>query len=322
VDEHELHSFLVIADLGSVTNAAARLGTAQPTLSQLLLRLEDELGVKLFQRVSRGVVPTDAGRVFQEHARAILKQMQRAREEVKQQDPVAHHIVPVGLPSSISMLLGARLMVAVRQKLSNVSVHLVETMSGFIRAWMEDRSLDIGVLHDVSALGHLLARPLVLEEIFLIGPGGRFGPLDQQTIARTPIPFAAAQANPLILPTRQHALRQLAERQFQGEGLPLQVEMEVDSLTHIKELVAAGHGYSLLSHAAVHKELAEGSLSAVRIAPPTLRRMVYLVRNPARFISRASVQIEDLMIGLMRDLISERTWLAEPASAQLESEQP
>jgi LysR family nitrogen assimilation transcriptional regulator len=318
MDEHELYSFLVIAELGSVTNAAARLGTAQPTLSQLL-RLEDELGIKLFQRVARGVVPTDAGRVFQEHARAILKQMQRAREEVKQQDLLAHHTVQVGLPSSISMLLGARLVVATRNKLSNVSVHLVETMSGFIRAWIDDRSLDIGVLHDASALDHLLSRPLVLEEIFLIGRGGRFGPLDPKS--GTPVPFANAEASPLILPTRQHGLRQLLERQFQAEGIPLEVEMEVDSLTHIKELVGAGHGYSLLSHAAVHKELGEGLLSATRTAPPTLRRMVYLVRNPARFITTASVQVEYLMISLMRDLIKEGTWLAEPASAQLEPEQ-
>ena len=49
--------------------------------------------------------------------------------------------------------------------------------------------------------------------------------------------------------------------------------------------------------------------------------MVYLVRNPARFITTASVQVEDLMISLMRDLIKEGTWLAEPASAQLEPEQ-
>jgi LysR family nitrogen assimilation transcriptional regulator len=322
VDEHELHSFLVIADLGSVTNAAARLGTAQPSLSQLLLRLEDELGTKLFERLSRGVALTKAGRVFQEHARVILKQMQRARDEVKQQDLVTHHTVPVGLPSSISMLLGAQLMIASRDRLCHVSVHLVETMSGFIRAWIEDRSLDLGVLHDISDLGHLLSRPLAFEEIFLVGPAGRFGPLDYKSGTAAPVPFVSAQAGPLILPSRQHALRELVERQFEAEGIPLEVYMEVDSLTHIKELVAAGQGYSLLSHAAVHKELGQRILSATRTAPPTLRRIVYLVRNPARVITSASVQVEDLMVGLMRDLIAKGTWLAEPASVQLEPGHP
>src|SRR5215211_8410219 len=69
VDGHQLRCFLATAELGSVTRAAGRLDVAQPTLSQILLRLEDELGIKLFERTVRGVHLTDPGRVFQEHAR-------------------------------------------------------------------------------------------------------------------------------------------------------------------------------------------------------------------------------------------------------------
>src|SRR5271166_4544625 len=112
MDENQLRWFLTISELGSVTRAAAKLQIAQPTLSQILLRLEEELGIKLFERTSRGVIPTEAGRVFQEHARNIVRDFERAREEVHRPDALSHTVVSVGLPSSISMLLGARLVIA------------------------------------------------------------------------------------------------------------------------------------------------------------------------------------------------------------------
>ena len=86
MDGHQLRCFLAIAELGSLTRAAGRLDIAQPTLSQILLRLEDELGVKLFERTARGVNLTDQGRIFQEHARIILRDMDRARAEVQRHD--------------------------------------------------------------------------------------------------------------------------------------------------------------------------------------------------------------------------------------------
>ena len=107
MDEHQLRCFLAIVESGSVSRASALIDIPQPTLSHILLRLEDELRIKLFVRTSRGVSLTGAGRVFQEHARNILNCLQRAREEVHGQDAIAHAPVAVGLPGSISVLLTA-----------------------------------------------------------------------------------------------------------------------------------------------------------------------------------------------------------------------
>ena len=138
MDGHQLRCFLAIAELGSLTRAAGRLDIAQPTLSQILLRLEDELGIKLFERTARGVNLTDPGRIFQEHARVILRDMDRARAEVQWHDTAAPATVAIGLPSSISNLVGARLVVAARGRLPNVSVQLDEAFSGHIRAWLAE----------------------------------------------------------------------------------------------------------------------------------------------------------------------------------------
>ena len=64
------------------------------------------------------------------------------------------------------------------------------------------------------------------------------------------------------MPTRAHGLRQLVEREARAQGAEVEVEIELDSLNHIRTLVSAGHGYSVLSHSAVQEELAAGRLSA------------------------------------------------------------
>lgn len=322
MDEHQLRCFLAIAELGSVSRAATQLNVAQPSLSQLLLRLEDELRIKLFVRTSRGVSPTEAGRIFQERARYILKEMQCAREEVHRRDALAHATVEVGLPSSVSMLLGVRLLIAVREQLKNVSARIDEAMSGHIREWLEQGSIELGILHHVDALRHLSVRRVAVEDLFLIGPPGRFGPPDHQGVGSGQLPLPASDVRPLILPSRQHGLRQFIDREAQAQEVEMEVEIELDSLAHIKTLVSLGHGYSILSHAAVQTDLAAGRLSAVRLARPALKRTLYLVRNPARIVTHASVKVEDLMVSMMAGMVADGTWLAEWAGPNLPARVP
>ena len=312
MDGHQLRCFLATAELGSVTRAAARLDIAQPTLSQILLRLEDELGIKLFERTARGVHLTDPGRVFQEHARVILRDMDRARAEVRLQDAgTAPAAVSIGLPSSISSLAGARLVVAARERLPNVSVRLDEAFSGHIRTWLEEGRIELGVLHHADALHHLSVRRLAVEDCCLVGPLGRFGPPGLHGIAPDPVSLAETHPRPLIMPTREHGLRQLVEREARAQGTELKVDIELDSLNHIRTLVSAGHGYSVLSHSAVQEDLAAGRLSAAPLGRPAIRRPIYLVRNPTRAVTRASVRVEDLLVSLLQGMAANGTWLAD-----------
>src|SRR4051812_25823778 len=311
MEGHQLRCFLAAAELGSITRAAARLDIAQPTLSQILLRLEEELGIKLFERTARGVHLTDPGRIFQEHARIILRDMDRARAEVRGHDTAAPAAVSIGLPSSISNLVGARLVIAARERLPNVSVRLDEAFSGHIRAWLEEGRIELGVLHHADALQHLSVRRLAVEECCLVGPPGHFGPRDRHGIASDPVSLVGSPLRPLIMPTREHGLRRLVEREAQAQGAELEVEIELDSLNPIRTLVATGHGYTVLSHSAVQEDLATGRLSAAPLGRPAIRRPIYLVRNPTRAVTRASVRVEDLLVSLLQGMAADGTWLAE-----------
>ena len=79
MEVHQLRYVCAVADTGNFSRAAERCGVAQPSLSQQVLKLEDDLGVKLFDRLGRSIRLTEAGRAFIPRARAILEQLDAAR---------------------------------------------------------------------------------------------------------------------------------------------------------------------------------------------------------------------------------------------------
>jgi LysR family transcriptional regulator, hca operon transcriptional activator len=87
-----LRYFIAVAEEGSLSNAVERrLHTAQPSLSRQIRDLEIELGVKLLERKARGIALTAAGKVFLDHARLALMQIEAAAEAARQADKVTWH---------------------------------------------------------------------------------------------------------------------------------------------------------------------------------------------------------------------------------------
>ena len=100
MDLRQLRYFTQIAESGNVSRAAEVLRIAQPSLSQQMRNLEDELGVELLFRHARGVTPTELGLKFYEHARRILQEVERAKEVVRSQATSPSGRISVGLPTS------------------------------------------------------------------------------------------------------------------------------------------------------------------------------------------------------------------------------
>lgn len=129
MDTRQLRAFLKIAELGSITRAADALGIAQPSLSQQLLRLEDEVGSKLFRRTARGVATTEVGRIFLEYARHIVQTADRALEDVREVRKEPKGQVSFAMPISVSLILGVPLVETVLKHAPLVSLRLVADLS-------------------------------------------------------------------------------------------------------------------------------------------------------------------------------------------------
>lgn len=312
MDETQLRNFLMICRCASITEAADRLGIAQPSLSQQLLRLEDEFRAKLFARTSRGVVATDAGRMLMEHAAAILQAMNRAREEIHESDREPHGEVVIGLPATASLLLGVPLLVAARPALPQVSLRVREATGETIRRWLDESRVDLAIVYAAEDVRHLSTKLIARETLLLVGEPGLFGPVDETGVAIEPVEPTILGSRGFILPAVSHGVRRVIEGDLRARQIEITTTIEIDSLAHTKTLVKAGMGFTLLSHAAIRHELASGELSAARVDGVDFSRTVSLARNPAKPLTRASLEIEDLVRRLAREMIDDGRWIAEP----------
>jgi DNA-binding transcriptional LysR family regulator len=96
----QIRYFVAVAEEGHVGRAAERLHVAQPPVSRQILALEDEIGTRLFERTPRGMTLLPPGRVFLDHARAILAAVDRAVDAAREERDLAQQPAPTKSPSS------------------------------------------------------------------------------------------------------------------------------------------------------------------------------------------------------------------------------
>lgn len=306
MDTAHLKAFLRIADTGSISRAAESLGIAQPSLSQLLLRLEDEVGARLFDRTARGVTLTPAGRVFREGAHHVLHATEQALADTRELRDEATGQVVLTMPPSLAQLLGARLVRALADAAPLVRVRVVEAFSGATRGWIEAEKIDLGILYETGPLRHLMTKGLASDELAIAGSPAHLGGLEwPQALSLKDLAEEA-----WIAPGRQHGLRQILDTQVSRLGLDLRVVHEVDSLATAIDLAASGLGVTLLPHCATIEPARAGRIAAVRIGVAGLRRKLSLVRNPSHVLTHASVRVADVLRGVIAQMIAEGSWEA------------
>jgi LysR family nitrogen assimilation transcriptional regulator len=306
VDIRQLRYFIAIAEEGSLSAAAHRLRIAQPSLSQHVTKIEQELGVTLVWRSPRGIKLTESGDVLLRHAREICQSMNVCQEMVRVSGHTIKGSVTFGLPCSISAVLSVPLAETVRVNLPSVKLRIIEAMSGFIRHWLQDESIDIGLLYDVEDAKLFGAQELMQEELDF------FAAVDNWPLKRRlpgeDLPLAEISRLELVLPSQQHALRTIIDSYARKRGIDLNIGLEMDSLNRIKELVARGSYFTILAPVAAYDGTARGELVASRIVDPIMTRSVYMLRKLKRPQSCVTSDVEQITYEVIQDLVGRGIW--------------
>ena len=300
MDLRQLRYFVRIVDLGSLSKAAADLYVAQPALSRQVASLEAELKVALLVRSVRGVTPTDAGSALYRQAQGILRQLSRIPEEVRSAGGLPAGTVSVGLPFSVSNVLTAALVAEVRSRLPGVRIFVTEAVSSVLEEQLTGGRLDIGMLYETERrAGGIDERPLLVEELFLVGP--RKGGVAKE------ISLAEAIRRPFILPGRNNATRRILEKAVAKAGGSFEVIAEVDSASTIKGMVAAGLGVTVMSRSALHPEGGKPALAIQRIVRPSLSRALNVCASRGT-PTRATAAVLDLLAETALGLVRRGIW--------------
>lgn len=302
VDIRQLRYYLAIARCGSFSRAANELNVAQPALSHHVANLEAELGVRLLDRSTKGVIATECGETLITHAEIIITQMDKAARDVQNTSANPSGVVSIGLPTSISIGLTVPLLHEVETRYPAIDLKISENHSGYLIDWLSTGRLDLAVLFDVDEQLPLDAHHLFTETLYYLSALGTFPP------EQTEIALCDVADKPLILTGENHGLRHVIDKQSKQNSLDIDVKTELDSLVAIKHMVIAGYGHSILPWYAISEEVREGKLQALHINPPQLERSVSIVSSREWVQSRATELICDLVQEMVKDLIKTDVW--------------
>ena len=246
MDLRQLAYFVRVAELGSFTRAAMALDVAQPALSRQVRLLEVELRQNLLARNGRGAVPTEAGQLLLEHARGILHQVERAREDLSRLRGGLAGRVTLGLPPSVARVLAVPLLHALREQLPQARLAITEALTASMQEQLASGRLDIAVLYNAQPTPGLELAPLASEQLLLVRRAADFaGP------ASPSVRLRELSGLPLVIPSRPNAIRMHVEAQLAAAGCQPDVALEIDGVAAILDLVEGGAGCAILSRHAL-----------------------------------------------------------------------
>lgn len=309
----QLKYFVKVVEVGNMTRAAESLFVAQPALGMQIRQLEEDLGVALLVRHSRGVEPTPAGALLHTRALAILKLVDETRNDVSAQDRHGSEAIRLGLTPMLMLVVGPELVVKVRDRIPQVFLSLVEEMSHVLVDTLSRGEIDFALAYDVPNLPHLRRTELLREDLVLVAlPRARNG---------EPVAFAEVMEESLIMPESGDRVRDLVVRTARELGLEPKIALEVRSVPAIKNLIFRGVGVGILPYGSVLEELRSGKLDARQIISPALRRTLSLASSNKRSHFKNEIALTGVIRSSLRCLTEVVGPLADPVPP-LEPEAP
>ena len=296
--------FVAIVDHGSLSRAARVLHIVQPALTQQLQQLEEELGATLLHRSAQGMQATDAGRVFYEHALAILKQVSDAKSAVNQSADKPSGTVALGIPQSASGALPFPLLTAVRAAYPDIVFQLTEELTGNLTEQLASGRLNLAILFDDGQLTKFTTKNLVEEEMMYITRAD-----SQFACKRASITLEKALRAPLILPSLQHGVRPRIEQVVRDHGLRIDNVIEITSIAILKSALLADMGATILQVSPLLAEINRGEMRACKISGAQLSRTVSLCASKNIPLTNAAMAVERLVLEVSRDLCESGAWL-------------
>ena len=262
---HQLRYVCAIADTGSFSRAAERCHVAQPSLSQQVLKLEEELGSRLFDRLGRSVRLTEAGRAFLPHARSILHQMEAARTGVEDKRTDVRGSVAVGVIPTIAPYLMPQNVAAFSKKYSDARLRIVEETTPVLIESLRNLSIDVAILSLPLRHKEFEIFPLRTEPLYAALPK------DHSRAGAKSLSLKDLRGEQFVMLRDGHCFRDVSVAACTRAKVNPRIVFESGQFSSLLGMVAAGVGVSLVPEMAVDKS---ARCSFVRISDTQASRTI------------------------------------------------
>ena len=292
MDEFRLRVFVTAARTLSFSKCAAALNITQPAVSRHIGELEARYGMPLFTRGTSGVALTKAGGLLLSHAESLLSAYQKMDYDMELLSQTSQGRLSIGASTTIAMYLLPPVLASFMELSGGVEVSMLSGNSENVEQWLRDGTVDIGFVENASRRPWLHYEPLMADELVLVaGTQGRYG--SQESVTPEEL-----RGLPLVLREKGSGTREIIERALNRRGIrveDLNVVIELSSTEAIKSFVRSSDTLAIVSVIALHRELADGSLSIVDIDGVDMPREFATVVRPGEF-SGLNARFHDFVI--------------------------
>lgn len=249
---HQLTCFLAVYEAGSLTAAARELGYAQPSVSEQVRSLEKSLGVPLFSRVGRGVVPTTAADTFRPHAEQVMASAAKAQRAVRAVRQLETGTIRFGMFGAARLYAGAALVADVLARHPGVRVELIGQNSRDVQDQLRRGYIEAAIIAipQVSSEG-LSVTPVATDELVYIS--------SDPDAVRSPVTAARLSEAQLVMPgatwRAEDSTRVILRRMLHETGVNPPTRIEVEDVETAVELVGMGLADSVIPRGAANQLL-------------------------------------------------------------------
>ena len=295
----QLRYFLAVAECGNFTRGAEKVAISQPSLSVQIAALEDELGAPLFDRLGRHVALTEAGRLFQDHAQRVIREMELATQSIRDLTGAEQGRLIVGVLSTVNSYLIPPLVCRFKQQFPHVHLHVHAQPSSIIEEAVAANRLDLGLCLLPAINDRLVVSRLFTETLALVSPPG-------VRLTAKRIRMGDLATLPLVLLPNDYCLRKMIEAQCALVGVRPQVSVEMTSPEGILEAVKHGVGLTILPELFVRHRIGGSGLRLIELYDPIPRHDVGIVSLAHRHLGKAAQKFVRLCRTTLDDLQIDR----------------
>ncbi len=245
--ENEIRYLLAICEYGNISRAAQELYVAQPSLSQMVMELEAELGRPVFERGKKGVRETEFGRMLLERLEAIRQGFQNIYMEMEEFQQMKRGKITFGIPMNLGTYLIPLLLPAFSERYPGIQVNIRENNTSELEKLLTDKKIDFCIMHDMGKQESLEYAEFSDDPFYLVVPSEmkeQLGFSHGQVL--TAEDLRKLEKIPFVMVARRQKLRQVVDRILSCAGISPQIRCSTRSMETAKRLVAAGMGVTFL----------------------------------------------------------------------------
>ncbi|MGI4756372.1 MAG: LysR family transcriptional regulator [Janthinobacterium lividum] len=286
MEVQQLRYACAVADTGNFSRAAERCQIAQPSLSQQILKLEEELGAKLFDRLGRSIRLTEAGRAFLPHARLVLQNLDAARLSVAAQQADVRGSVAVGVIPTIAPYLMPAYAASFAEKFPEARMRIIEEITPVLIDGLRDHSIDLAILALPLRHKDIEVLPLRTEPVFAALPK------HHPRAGSKSLSLKELRGEPFVMLRDGHCFRDLSIAACSSANITPNIAFESGQFSSVLAMVGAGVGISIIPGMAVDER---ADCCYVRLTDERAHRTVVLATLRGRSLNYVQQGLESLI---------------------------